>query len=100
MKLFDYETYEDYGKEWFLQILTSRRFALLDLTVQWDEYPATEIFPMLIVNIGSKCLCGFTFRWRAFEMSCDIIDGAPRSLEWYRRNRDELSQWTLSRRDV
>ena len=27
---------------------------------------------------------------------CDRIE----SLEWYRRNRDELSQWTLSRRDV
>jgi hypothetical protein len=79
MKLFDTEHYEDYGHEWFFQVLTSPKFALFDFTLQWDEYPATEIFPMLIVNIG-----------RAFEMSCDIIDGAPRNLEWYRRNKDAV----------
>jgi len=88
MKLFDYETYEDYGKEWFLQVLShKRKFALLDLTVQWDEFPAPELFPLLIVSVGSKKLFGFTFRWKAFEMSCDIIDGAPRDLRWYRRNK-------------
>lgn len=89
MKLFDYETYEDYGKEWFFQVLTSRKFALLDLTFQWDDYGSDDLFPMLIVNIGSKCLCGFNFRWGRFEMSCDIIETAPRNLEWYRRGEDK-----------
>lgn len=87
MKLFDYETYSDYGTEWFFQVLTSRRFALLDITVQWDEYPAPEIFPMIVMRIGSKCLFAFTFRWKWFEISCDIIDGAPRDLRWYTRNK-------------
>lgn len=87
MKLFDYETYSDYGTEWFFQVLTSPKFALFDITVQWDEYPVTELFPMLCVMIGSKCLCGFTFRWKWFEISCDIIDTAPRDLRWYRRNK-------------
>ena len=85
MKLFDYETYEDYGKEWFFQVLRFRKFALLDLTVQWDEYPATEIFPLLIVSIGNFQLFGFTFRWKWFEISVDVIDTKPRNLEWYRR---------------
>lgn len=85
MKLFDYETHEDYGREFFFQVLSSPKFALLDITLQWDEYPSDEIFPMLIVNVGSKCLCGFTFRWKWLEISCDVIDGAPRNLEWYRR---------------
>ena len=87
MKLFDYETYEDYGKEWFFQVLRFKNFALLDLTFQWDEFPATHFFPFIIVSIGPRHLFGFTFRWRAFEMSCDIIDGAPRNFEWYRRGR-------------
>ena len=90
MKLFDYETYEDYGWEGFFQVLKFRKFALLDITVQWDEFPATEIFPMLIMSIGSTHLFGFTFRWKWFEISCDMIDGAPRNLEWYRRNRNGL----------
>jgi hypothetical protein len=84
MKLFDYETYSDYGNEWFFQVLSSPKFALLDLTVQWDEFPPTELFPMLIMSIGSNHLFGFTFRWKWFEVSCDIIDGAPRNLNWYR----------------
>ena len=89
MKLFDYETYEDYGKEHFIQVLTSPKFALLDVTVQWDEFPATELFPMLIMSIGSTQLFGFTFRWKWFEISVDVIDTKPRNLEWYRRNRYE-----------
>ena len=89
MRLFDYETYEDYGKEWFLQILRFRKFALLDLTLQWDEFPATDLFPFLVVSIGPCHLLGFTFRWKAFEISCDIIDGAPRNFGWYRGDRHE-----------
>jgi hypothetical protein len=89
MKLFDTEHYEDCGHEWFFQVLTSRKFALLDITVQWDEYHPDDLFPMLIVNIGNRCLCGFTFRWKAFQISCDIIGTAPRNLEWYRRNNNE-----------
>jgi hypothetical protein len=45
MKLFDYETYEDYGKEWFLQILSHRKYALLDFTLQWDDYSGEEWLP-------------------------------------------------------
>ena len=89
MKLFDYETYSDYGNEWFFQVLTSRKFALLDFTVQWDEFPTTELFPMLIMNIGSKCLCGFTFRWKWFEIRVDFFQSRPRNLERYRRDYDD-----------
>ena len=86
MKLFDYETYQDYGKEWFFQVLTSPKFALLDVTVQWDEFPAPELFPILIMSIGSTQLFGFTFSWKWFEISVDLIDTKPRNFEWYRRN--------------
>ena len=86
MKLFDYETYEDYGKEWFLQILTFRKFALLDFTVQWDDYGTDEIFPAIHLSVGSNHLFGFYFRWNRFQFDCDIIDTRPRDLEWYRRN--------------
>ena len=90
MKLFDYETYEDYGKEWFIQILQFYpKFALLDITFQWDEYSGSEIFPMILLSIGSNSLCGVTFRWRKFYFKCDMIDGDPRNLEWYRRNRSD-----------
>ena len=87
MKLFDTEHYEDYGHEWYFQVLPSRKFALLDITVQWDEFPVTDIFPLLIISIGNIQLFGFTFRWNRFEISVDVIDTKPRNLEWYRREK-------------
>ena len=90
MKLFDYETYEDYGKEWLFQVLSiPKKFALLDATVQWDDYGGDEIFPILILSIGNKALCGFTFRWKRFEFFIQLFDTAPRNLEWYRRGEDK-----------
>ena len=89
MKLFDYETYSDYGNEWFFQVLSSPKFALLDVTVQWDDYGGDELFPAISLTIGSSHLFGFYFRWKRFQFDCDIIDWKPRDLMWYRRNRDE-----------
>lgn len=86
MKLIDVAQYEDYGHEWFLQVLSfHRKFALLDITVQWDEYAAPEFFPLLVLSLGNRCLFGFTFRWKWFEFSFEFIDTLPRDLEWYRR---------------
>ena len=89
MKLLDKEHYEDYGHEWFFQVLTSPKFALLDVTVQWDDYGGDELFPEISLTIGSRHLFGFYFRWKRFQFVCDIIDWKPRDLMWYRRNRDE-----------
>jgi hypothetical protein len=85
MKLIDYETYEDYGKEWFLQVLTTRRFALLDLTLQWDDYSGDEWFPCITIHIGHTILCGFSIRYKRFYFDCDMI-GVKRNLDWYRKN--------------
>jgi len=87
MKLFDYETYEDYGKEWFFQVLTSPKFALLDITVQWDDYGADEIFPAMSLSIGSSHLLGFFIRYKRFQFDLDIINARPRDLRWYRKNK-------------
>jgi hypothetical protein len=87
MKLFDYETYEDYGKEWFFQILTTPKFALLDITVQWDDYGADELFPAISFSIGSSQLFGFFIRYKRFQFDLDIITARPRDLRWYRKNK-------------
>jgi len=89
MKLFDYETYEDFGKEWFFQVLSSRRFALLDLTVQWDDYGSDEIFPAMSLSIGSSHLFGIFIRYKRFQFDFSIIDTKPRDFSWYRRNHDD-----------
>ena len=89
MKLFDYETYEDYGKEFFFQVLTYRKFALLDFTLQWDDYSGDELFPRIDMHIGDVDLFGFSIRYRRFYFDCNII-GIKRDLSWYRRNNDAV----------
>ena len=90
MKLFDTIHYNDWGHEWYFQFLSHYpTFGLLDAVVQWDDYPATEIFPMLLISFGSRSVCGFTFRWKWFEIKCDILTSEPRNLERYRRGDDE-----------
>ena len=85
MKLFDYVHYEDFGHEWYFQLLPiSNRFALIDMVIQWDEYPATEWFPFLIFGIGPRDI-GFSFRWKWFELRFDVLDFDPRNLASYRR---------------
>ena len=88
-QLFDFATYSDYGEEYYFQVLPFYpKFALFDVVIQWDQFPATEIFPMLLVSIGSRSLCGFSFRWKWFEIRFDVITTCPRNLEFYRRNYD------------
>jgi hypothetical protein len=87
MKLFDYETYSDYGTEYFFQVLTSSKFALLDLTIQWDDYSGDEILPSFQLSIGSSHLVGGFIRYKRFQFDCSIIDWKPRNLEWYRSNK-------------
>jgi hypothetical protein len=90
MKLLDYAHYADYGNEWYLQVLQCYpNFALLDACIQWDEYPSTEIFPMLLISFGSRALTGFTFRWKWFQVRCDFLTTAPCNLEYYRRGNYE-----------
>ena len=89
MKLFDYETYEDYGKEWFLQILTTSKFALFDFTLQWDDYGMDEIFPAMSVSIGPSHLLGFFIRYKRFQFDCDFVQTKPRDLRWYRGEHND-----------
>lgn len=87
MKFLEYETYEDFGKEFFLQILTFRKFALLDITVQWDDYGCEDLLPAISLTIGSSHLLGCFIRYRRFQFDCSIIDWKRRDLRWYRENR-------------
>ena len=90
MKIYDYAHYNDYGHEWYFKLLSSYpNFALIDMVVQWDEFPATEIFPFFIFSIGSHSLCGFSVRYKWFQISMDFIQTQPRYR--YRSTPKELA---------
>ena len=87
MKLFDYETYEDYGKEWMFQVLKSPKFALLDITVQWDDYGDDKIIPEISLTISTRNLFEFFIRYKRFQFDFELITLLPRNLDWYRKNK-------------
>ena len=52
MKLFDYCYYEDFGHEWYFQLLPiSTKFALIDMCIQWDDFAPLEWYPYVIIGI-------------------------------------------------
>jgi hypothetical protein len=87
MKLFDYETYEDYGKEWMFQVLKFPKFALLDITVQWDDYGDDKIIPEISLTISTRNLFGFFIRYKRFQFDFELMTLLPRNLDWYRKNK-------------
>ena len=87
MKLFDYETYEDYGKEWMFQVLKFPKFALLDITVQWDDYGDDKIIPEISLTISTRNLFGFFIRYKRFQFDFELMTLLPRNLDWYRENK-------------
>ena len=87
MKLFDYETYEDYGREWMFQVLKFPKFALLDITVQWDDYGDNKIIPEISLTISTRNLFGLFIRYKRFQFDFELITLLPRNLDWYRKNK-------------
>ena len=86
MKLFDYVHYEDFGHEWYFQLLPFYpKFALIDMVVQWDDFAASEPFPSILFGIGPEVVFGFSIRYKRFQISCDFFDFQPRNLAKYRR---------------
>ena len=63
------------------------RSALIDMCIQWDDYPARDLLPFLVIGIGPNEV-GFTFRFLKFELRFDVLDFQPRNLAKYRRYKE------------
>ena len=53
MKLISFKYREDYGTELYTQILHTKRWALLQASVSWNDFPS---FPFLQVRTGMGSL--------------------------------------------
>ena len=53
MKLISFKHREDYGHEWYVQVLHNKHWALLQASVSWNDYPT---FPFLQVKSGMGTL--------------------------------------------
>ena len=53
MKLISFKHREDYGHEWYVQVLHTKRWALLQASVSWNDYAG---WPYIQIKSGTGTL--------------------------------------------
>ena len=71
MKLIKFTHDSDYGQDLYVQGLFTKRWALLQTSVHWCEYPA---WPFLQIQIGMGCLISITFSVYKFGFSIGLLE--------------------------
>ena len=92
MKLFNYKYREDFGSEWYFQVLnTGRHFpkfmkdwSLFQASVSWNDFPS---WPYLQITLGSNGLFSVLFWAYKFGLDVDILS---RTWKWDYEQETEL----------
>jgi len=58
MKLISFKHREDYGHEWYVQVLHTKRWALLQASVSWNDYAG---WPYIQIKSGTGTLLSIMF---------------------------------------
>jgi hypothetical protein len=82
--LIKYNHHEDFGHEWYVQILNIRRWSLLQMSISWNDYPS---WPYLQLTLGSNGFFGLLFWVYKFGFDMDFI-----SRTWNFDRLDELDE--------
>ncbi len=67
MKLISFNHREDYGHEWYIQVFHTKRWALLQTSVSWNDYAG---WPYIQIKSGTGTLLSIMF-W-AYKFGFDI----------------------------
>ena len=81
MKLIDYLFVDDFGKEYYLNILQIKRLCLLQFNIDLNEYAGSS---GLLVNVGHSSLFGFDLTIWRYSVSVDVLSWYCRNLNTYR----------------
>ena len=76
MKLISFKHREDYGHDWYVQVLHTKQWALFQCSVSWNDFPS---FPYIQITSGSNGLLSILF-W-AYKFGFDI-DVFSRTWNW------------------
>jgi hypothetical protein len=71
MKLISFKRREDYGTELYVQVLHTKRWALLQASVSWNEYAA---WPYLQIKSGNGSLLNLMFWAYKFGIDAGICE--------------------------
>jgi hypothetical protein len=75
---------EDFGHEWYVQFLFTNRWALIQASVSWNDYPS---WPYIQITSGSNGLLSILFWTYKFGFDIDLLS---RTWNWdYLNKLDE-----------
>ena len=81
--LIKYNYREDFGHEWYVQILNIKRWSFLQLSVSWNDYPS---WPYLQIKSGSGSTLSILFWAYKFGFDIGLIE---RTWDWNRLDGEE-----------
>ena len=73
MKLFQFGVRNDYGKEWYFTLLTTRYYSLLQVAIDYGEYGSWIELPYLQISMGYGKLFSFLFSIGRVGFTFDIL---------------------------
>jgi len=76
--LIKYNHHQDFGHEWYVQILNIKHWSLLQASVSWNDYPS---WPYLQIKSGSGSTLSILFWAYKFGFDIGLIE---RTWNWNR----------------
>ena len=67
MNLIQFKYRQDFGHEWYVQVLNVKNWSLLQLSVSWNDYPS---WPYIQIKSGTGSTLSILF-W-AYKLGFDI----------------------------
>jgi hypothetical protein len=71
MKLIDWYTKEDFGKELTITLLKTKKYSLLQFSIGWSDYSSG--WPYLQICMGNNRLFDVLFYWMKFSVSIELF---------------------------
>jgi hypothetical protein len=84
MKLFKFSHREDFGHEWYVQFLFTDRWALIQTSISWNDFPS---WPYIQITSGSNGLLSILFWVYKFGFDIDFI-----SRTWNWKHLEKLDE--------
>ena len=83
MKLIDFSTRDDYGKEYTLKLLTTKRYSLLQMQFDIGEYRGSFEWPYLQISMGFGKLFSFMLTVGRLSFAFDLCGRNWRDTSFY-----------------
>ena len=71
MKLISFKHREDFGHDWYIQVLHTKQWALFQASISWMDYPS---WPYLQIKSGSGSALSILFWAYRFGFDIGVIE--------------------------